>query len=678
LRNKDIQRDHGEAAQREMNQGKIVEYIDQGRFICAICLQDKRNRLHLLTSSNREVRLSPNRALLISSSSIETLSPRAELLSKLRHVEELRNRLQEKVQVKELWELVREEKEGFGHKDLTQLCFGEIVTDDHISALVRAMFEDRLYFKMKDSRFLPNSEVRVDQIVKQREEDALREAQLKQGSAWLREVFQNKMPQEPPCKDAIIKLLVELALYGREAPNFKYGKELLLRAEITDIQLAKNLLINIGVWEEDENRDLHRLDIRTSFNEKQLNESDKLAKIEIGEAGREDLRNLDAFTIDGPLTRDFDDALSLEIANDSILIGIHIADVAEVISPDSILNQEASKRGSSLYLLRHQVPMLPPNLSQDTLSLKQGLDRPSISLISRFDKEGNLLDYRFVTSLIRVKRQLTYDQVEELYKKENLLAQMHRISQLMRQKRINQGALILSLPEVVFEIHSDSSLSLKMVEQETAPRTIVAELMILYNWLSARFCRDNNIPILYRTQEEPGERLLIDEAGYHYFVFKQRRKLNPLMIDTEPRPHSNLGLDVYINVSSPIRRYFDLVGQRQIKNFLLNKFSVYNKEELENIRTTVGPVLKDLERMKRNRIRYWTQKYLAQHIGEKFSALILDTMKKKYRILLTDFLLVAEMKRTNDLNFSGGERIMVRVKKSDPWNDLLSLEFAGQ
>ncbi|MDP6178730.1 MAG: ribonuclease catalytic domain-containing protein [Desulfatiglandales bacterium] len=662
-----------------MNRGKIIEYIDQGRVICTICLQDKGNRFHLLTSSNREVRLSPNRALLISSSAIETLSPRAELLHQLKHVEELRNLLQEKVQVKELWELVREEKESFGHKYLAQLCFGAMVTDDHISALVRAMFEDRLYFKMKDSRFLPNSEERVEQIVKQREEDALRDAQLKQGSAWLKEVFQNRMPQEPPCKDAIINLLIELALYGREAPNFKYGKELLLRAEITDIQLAKNLLINLGVWEEDENRDLHRLDIRTSFNEKQLNESDKLAKIEIGEAGREDLRNLDAFTIDGPWTRDFDDALSLEIGNDSILIGIHITDVSEVISPDSILNNEASKRGSSLYLLRRQVPMLPPNLSQDTLSLKQGLDRPSISLMSWFDKEGNLLDYRFVTSLIRVKRQLTYDQVEELYKKENQLAQMHRISQLMRQRRINQGALILSLPEVVFEIHSDSSLSFKMVEQETASRTIVAELMIFYNWLSARFCRDNNIPILYRTQEEPGERLLIDEAaGNPYFVFKQRRKLNPLIIDTEPRPHSNLGLDVYTNVSSPIRRYFDLVGQRQIKNFLLNKFPVYSKEEVENIRTTVEPVLKDLERVKRKRIRYWTQKYLIQHIGEKFSALILDTMKKKYRILLTDFLLVAEMRRITGQNFSEGERIMVRVKKSDPWNDLLSLEFAGQ
>jgi exoribonuclease-2 len=99
---------------------------------------------------------------------------------------------------------------------------------------------------------------------------------------------------------------------------------------------------------------------------------------------------------------------------------------------------------------------------------------------------------------------------------------------------------------------------------------------------------------------------------------------------------------------------------------------------VENIRTTVEPVLKDLERVKRKRIRYWTQKYLIQHIGEKFSALILDTMKKKYRILLTDFLLVAEMRRITGQNFSEGERIMVRVKKSDPWNDLLSLEFAGQ
>jgi len=661
-----------------MNQGKIIEYIDQGRFICTLCLQDKGNRLHLLTLFNREVNLSPKRALLISRASLDTLSPREELLNRLKQTEELRKRLKGEVHVKELWELVRDEKESFEYTYLAQLCFGEMITDDHISALVRALFEDRLYFKMKDGRFLPNSEEMVDQIIRQREEEARREEKLREGSGWLRDLIQNRVAQDPSCKEEIIDLLVELALYGNDAPNFKYAKELLLRAGVSDVQQARNLLVNLGVWEEDENLDLHRLDVNTSFSEELLNESDRLVRVEVVKAEREDLRYLNTFTIDGPLTKDFDDGLSVEITSDSILLGVHIADVAGLISPDGILDKEASQKGSSLYLPRHQIPMIPPNLSQDTLSLIQGCDRPAISLISRFDKNGYLMDYRFVPSLVKVERQLRYDQVNGLYMKESLLEQARRLSQSMRQKRIEQGALILSLPEVYVRIHPDSSLSLEMVDQETPSRIMVAEFMIFYNWLAARFCRDNNIPILYRGQEKPSQRLSIDETGYLYFVFKQRRKLNPLMIDTEPRSHTGLGLDVYTNVSSPIRRYLDLVVQRQIRSYLLDKSFVYNKEQLQDIRMSVEPMLKDLERVKRNRIRYWTQKYLLQHIGEKFSAIVLDVLRNRYRILLTDFLLVAEMKRENGQDFSDGQQIMVTVKKSDPWNDLLNLEYAGQ
>jgi ABC-type dipeptide/oligopeptide/nickel transport system ATPase subunit len=82
--------------------------------------------------------------------------------------------------------------------------------------------------------------------------------------------------------------------------------------------------------------------------------------------------------------------------------------------------------------------------------------------------------------------------------------------------------------------------------------------------------------------------------------------------------------------------------------------------------------------VKRNRIRYWIHKYLQQHIGENFSALILYEMKKKYRILLKDFLLMAELKRENGQNFSGGEQIRVKIIKSDPQNNLLKLEFVGK
>ncbi len=131
-------------------------------------------------------------------------------------------------------------------------------------------------------------------------------------------------------------------------------------------------------------------------------------------------------------------------------------------------------------------------------------------------------------------------------------------------------------------------------------------------------------------------------------------------------------------MSSPIRRYLDLVIQRQIGSFLSNGSPVYNQEELEKIRVSVTPVLRDLGMVKRNRIRYWIQKYLQQYVGEKFSAIILDVMKTRYRILLPGFLLVAEIKRENGQDFSPGEDIMVRVEKSDPWNDLLSLEYAGR
>ena len=661
-----------------MNQGKTIEYIEQGRIVCTICLQDKGNRLHLLTPSNREINLASKRILLVSGSSIDTLSSREKLLNSLKQTDKLRNRLKSEVRVNELWELINEENDSFDYKYLAHLCFGETATGDHISALVRALFEDKFYFRMREGRFIPNSKERVEQIAKKYEEDALREKTLGAGSTWLRNILQNRATQEPPNKKDIVELLISIALYEKEAPDFMYGKELLSRAGISDIRQAGDLLIRLGIWEEDENLDLLRSGIRIFFNEELINESKNLAGIETEANGREDLRDLPTITIDGPLTRDFDDALSIEIDHHTIQLGIHITDVAGFIPKNSPLDREACLRASSLYLSRRQIPMLPPGLSEDTLSLKQGHDRPAISLVSSFDMSGNLLDYRFTPSLIRVQKQLTYDQVNELYKHEDPLEQMHRLSQSMLQRRIEQGALILSSPEVSISVDSDSSVSLNKIDQDTPSRAIVAEFMIFYNWMAARFCRDNHIPILYRSQGEPVERLLSDDKDYLYFLFKQRRKLSRLIIDAEPKHHAGLGRDVYTNLSSPIRRYMDLVAQRQIRNFLFHDTPVYNKEELDKIRISVEPILKDLVRIKRNRVQYWTKKYFFQNPGEKISALVLDIMKDRYRILLTDFLLVEYLRKQNDLKFNEGERITVKIKQSDPWNDKLVLEYVDK
>ncbi|MCX5878351.1 MAG: hypothetical protein NTY44_04480 [Deltaproteobacteria bacterium] len=184
-----------------MNQGKIVEYIDHGDFIIGLCLQDDGSRLHLLTPTNREMNLSPKRAIFISSSSINVQSPREELLRKLKKAEEVRNRLKEKVHVRELWDLVKDEAESYDHAYLAQLCFGEEATEDHISGLVRALFEDKLHFKMKDDRFLPNSEEKIANALEQVAQEASIEEKLREGSEWLRGVLEKKPVQEPKCRE---------------------------------------------------------------------------------------------------------------------------------------------------------------------------------------------------------------------------------------------------------------------------------------------------------------------------------------------------------------------------------------------------------------------------------------------------------------------------------------------
>ena len=655
--------------------GSIVEYIDQSRFICTVCLQDKGSRLHLLTPANREVNLSPKRTLLMSGARIDVGQLRDQVLQKLQQIESLRIKLKEEIDIKEMWELIRDEEDIFDHRYLAQLAFGEDAMEDHFSAVMRALFENRLYFKMRNGLFLPNSKDRVEQIIRQEEEAAERAERLEQGGGWLKEVHEGKQPQAPDCRKDVIRLLIQLALYGADAEDFKYGKELLSYAGITDIKQARSLLINLGEWEEDEPLDLLRSGVDIAFTTRQLEESARLAVSGFPECPREDLRSLPIMTIDGPTTLDFDDAISLEIFENELRIGVHIADVAAVIEKDSPIDIAARDRASSLYLPRRQIPMIPADLSQDLLSLKEGCDRPAISLLARFSLDGTLLGYRFVSSIIRVQQQLTYSHVNENLSEINQFQELHRLAGILRQKRMDRGAMNLSLPELEIDIDEGGTLNLKLVPQDSPSRMIVAELMILYNELVAEFCQKHDVPVLFRGQSQPTEKLPLDEKGYVFYVFQQRRKLSPLHISANPNPHSGLGVALYTQATSPIRRYLDLIIQRQLTSFLMEKTPVYNEESLDELRVSIEPLVKMLGRIQRNRLRYWTLKYLGLNRGKTYKALVLDELKNKYRIVLKDFLMVTDFKRQDGIIFSKGQEIQVKVKKADPWDDTITLGF---
>jgi len=657
--------------------GKFVEYIDQGELICTICLQDRGTKLHLLTLSNREVNLTPKRALLVSGMSLDIDKSREELLDRLRKTEENRKRLKGMVNVRELWELIKDEKEQFDYKYLAQLSFGEDVTDEHLSGLVRALFEDRLYFRLKDGHFIPNAEERVEQIVRQREEETRREERLTKGALWLKDLKDGQPHAPPSFKEEIVRLIMDLVLYETEAPDFKFGKELLARAGIGDLKQARALLVKMGVWDEDENLDLVRAHITASFSEATLTESARLASAATSPEGREDLTHLSVLTIDGPYTRDFDDALSLEYDGESLHLGIHIADVAGAILPGTGLDGEALTRASSLYLPRGRIPMLPEDLSEEALSLKAGLDREAVSLLAHVDPQGRLLEYRFVPSVIRVKENLTYEQVDNAIDQNETLRTLWAVVQKFRERRSEQGAVNISMPELVVKFDSEGTLSLTLVPQNTPSRLIVAELMIFYNWLAASFCTDHQVPLLFRTQAQPSERFTVDEHGYLFYAFRQRRKLNPLHIETKPKPHSVCGLNVYTQCTSPIRRYLDLVVQRQIKGFIIDGRPPYDERGLEAIRLATEPVLRQLERIRRNRSRYWVLKFLKENRNKRFDAMVLNELRNRYEILLPDFLLLTDLKRRDDFSLFPGQSFLVEVKRADPWDDLLEVAYAG-
>ncbi|MFN3533796.1 MAG: RNB domain-containing ribonuclease, partial [Desulfatiglandales bacterium] len=391
--------------------GRIIEFIEDGKLFCAICLEEKSGRLHLLTSRNREINLSHRRVLHASSRSYSVDMGKEGLLSLLKEAEELRERLKSGIDVKELWETVNDQDE-IGFKDLAELVFGYNIGDEHISAVVRALFEDRVYFRLRENAFSPLPPQKVEEYFERLEEERRKKERVALFARGLKALFLGEEVEED-LKGEIVKYLKDLVLFGKEAEEYEFIKEIFGELGEPDPKRARELLNGLGIWRDDEDLELLRSGLQLEFPQEIAKEATRLRRHRPQLNGREDLRDLPVFTVDGPKTRDFDDALSLEIRPDTLRLGIHISDVASIIRPQSPLDSVLMERASSLYLPTKYLPMIPPELSEDGLSLIEGLERPAISLFVDFDREFGILSFRFLPSMIKVEKQLTYDQVDQ-------------------------------------------------------------------------------------------------------------------------------------------------------------------------------------------------------------------------------------------------------------------------
>jgi len=348
---------------------------------------------------------------------------------------------------------------------------------------------------------------------------------------------------------------------------------------------------------------MRKYHLPTEFPNNVLDQADRIPeKIDARQLdGREDLRKKFIVTIDPDDARDFDDAIDVEkIDSGGWRLGVHIADVAAYVEPDSALDREARRRGNSVYLPDRVIPMLPERLSNGVCSLNPGVDRLTHSVFIHFDKNGVAKSARFARTVIHSAHRLTYKQAYAILKsapRDPLGEQLHaawELASILRRKRFEHGSLDLDFPEVKLRLdETGKPVRLERIDNDESHQ-LIEEYMLAANEAVARELKKRTVPTIYRVHENPDPEKL---AEYREFVLSfnykvgdltHRAEVQRLLVSIRGKPeeqalkigllkslkraryapqplgHYGLAKPNYLHFTSPIRRYADLVVHRAL------------------------------------------------------------------------------------------------------------------
>ncbi|WP_022667464.1 ribonuclease catalytic domain-containing protein [Desulfospira joergensenii] len=656
-----------------MNIGAVVEYIDQQKIISAVILSQQKGKLRLLNENSREVNFSENRLSHIAPLRLDTAQPRTTLVNSLKEITENRKKLSEAIDIRELWEILHEESGDIDISAMTLFCFDPPLTPDHEAAVIRAFFKDRLYFKFNKLLFAPYTPDQVKAKKRQIEETEKKEHIIQKGIQWLTAMSKSGNESARP-DGAVLEILKSYYLFGSDSNTSAMARQMIKKSGLTTPDPLFNYFVRCGIWDTDENLDLLTLQVPTRFSDPVMQTAKKLSRTHAAvykDPCRKDLTHLPLVTIDGQSTLDYDDAISLESTEGGYCLGIHIIDVGAYIKSGDPIDMAARQRGSSIYMPDDKLPMIPSSLSEDLCSLRQDELRPGISTLIQMNRFFEVRDYKIVPSIIKVHQQMSYTEANLLNGKNDPITSLYKIATLLREKRLKAGAIQITLPEVNVWLEENREIRYSKVDRENPSRMLVSEMMIFANSLMAKFLADNEVPAVFRSQAPPKQRLF---SGIELALmpnFMQRKQLSRAVIGTTPESHSGLGVKAYVTATSPIRRYHDLLTQRQIKA-ILGFGQPYSKQELDEILQTISIPMVNAGRIQGSRKRYWLIKYLESVKGQDFEALVLERHRDYYNILIKEFMLEARMPASG-YQLKSGDLIQVAIQHADARRNQLSL-----
>ena len=398
------------------------------------------------------------------------------------------------------------------------------------------------------------------------------------------------------------------------------------------------------------------------FPKKVLKELKSINEKKENKEKREDYTKPLTFTIDPDNAKDFDDALSFKILDNNVFeIGVHIADVSSYVKPDTELDKEARKRGTSVYLANKVIPMLPEKISNEICSLEPKKKKRAFSIIFTIDKKGNVLKERATRTTIYSDYRLTYSDVQNIIEKnkegkkkykeiETAIINLNKISKKIRKKREERGAIFFNKKEVGFKFKGDK-IETTFLKESKESHKLVEEFMLLTNIEVAEKLKKKAI---FRVHDKPDAKKVenlfsVAESFGHIKLNKKNsigKQINNLLSKAKEKKESNiinllalrsmskaeystknighhgLSLTRYLHFTSPIRRYPDIICHRLLSSILNKKENKLDKEEMDKISSLSTQKEKDATKAERQTVKLMQTVFMKDKLGKRFIGII--------------------------------------------------------
>ena len=531
------------------------------------------------------------------------------------------------------WELLAGETTTLD--ELAELAFGEF-TPQGVWAIWE-MVADGLYFSGTPEEIAVHTAVFVS------ETQAARAAKAAEEQAW--QEFLERV-ERGEIRDEDGRFLQDVAAVAHRQQ--KQSKLLQALNQSESEENAHKLLLRLGYWDEWHNPYPQRAGINSSQPSAELPA--------LPEEERRDLTHLLAYAIDDAGSTDPDDAISWENAGTkrsrSGRFWVHIADVAAIVPPDSAADLEARARGANLYLPEGTIGMLP---EAATAVLALGLSdvSPALSIGMALNEAGEITDTEIVPSWVRVTRTTYEDALAHL--DEAPLREMAAAARTFEQRRVQNGAVNIDLPEVRVRI-TGREIAIRPIPNLPS-RDLVRDAMLMAGEAVARFAFEHNIPLPYTTQDASAEPLPAASTPAEYFAL--RRQMSPSRQSSTPGAHFGLGMGMYAQATSPLRRYLDLVVHQQLRAFLRGDALLDEQEVMARVGAAMA-VSGDVRWAERQSVRHWTLLYVMQQPDRVWDGVVVDQRGKRNFVLIPELALETAVFSQGALSLDEAVRVKLR------------------